>query len=301
MVMDGGKVINTLVGQNLSAALEKAREQGFVAVPLPPPKPKQEKESESPADHQLDTEPSRAVIIKGGNYRQLGPDFLAANANTVVGSRSVSAGEVYGNFDRPYLGELASLVRECATFPGGLACNFNPGAKGKDGTRAGQQFPYPWEAHHMIPESAFYRKDSRGEPAFKPNVMCALMKTKYDLNDGTNIIMLPAHEWGVPVHALLQHPSDHPEYTRNVIRKMQSIQKDLETVANAQLEHKGVDSSLHSNLLKLQDELWDMLVDLGRAVVDARYQNRELVHEHSRHVLFKAKRSGTKYEFGRLY
>lgn len=154
----------------------------------------------------------------------------------------------------------------------------------------------------MVPASAFDLKDKNGKPAFKDDEKKLLMQTEYDINHGHNIIMLPKLAWGAPVHGLLQHPSDHPEYTIKVIGMLQEVAKTVQKLVKKKPpDHKDVVANFFKRLKKVEDDCWNSLVDLGRASVASACAGRQLDHPDSKHVLYQALTRPTKYEFGRLY
>src|SRR6185503_6446963 len=111
---------------------------------------------------------------------------------------------------------IRDLVRKTAEFPGGPPENFDPSAKSPLGGSAGQKWPYAWEAHHMLPGSSFYymmKVNGQDRAPYTYQQMRLILVSDYNINHGHNIINLPDESWAVPVHALIQHPGDHPQYT----------------------------------------------------------------------------------------
>jgi hypothetical protein len=285
----------------VKAVGEAADKQKFVAVGADKAAKKEKEKKGEAAQHADSREPNQAVFGKVPGYAQRGHDFLKANSSAVP-NRELSPSAVYKDFGRDYLEKIVDLLRKHATFPGGPARNFNPKALSATGKKAGQRFPYGWEALHMIPASAFYLKDEKDQPAFTDQQAALLMKTPYDVNHGHNIIMLPKLAWGAPVHGLLQHPSDHPEYTIRVIKDLQSLGKAVQKkVKEKKKDHKALVANFFERLKKIEDGCWDFLVDLGRSSVASACAGKEFDHPQSKHVLFKALTRPTDYQFGRLY
>lgn len=283
--------------EKVGAAAEKAK---FVALPGARPAKKDEQKAGDKPEHASDQKPSKAVLEKAPGYAQRGHDFLAANAGGVP-RRDVSPGSVYADFSRDYLEKIVDLLRKRTTFPGGPAANFNPGAKSIASRKAGQRFPYTWEAHHMVPASAFYLKDENDRPAFTDEQRDLLMQTPYDVNHGHNIIMLPKLAWGAPVHGLLQHPSDHPEYTKRVIKLLQEIADSVQKKVKQKKPHKDVVANFFELLKKVEDKNWNFLVDLSHSSVAGACAGKTFDHPAAKHVLFAAQTRPTQYQFGRLY
>lgn len=278
-----------------------AKKWGFVAAP-PEPEEKPKKDEQEPApEHASDEVPAEAILCRKGRYAQRGHDFLKANAHGVAG-RKVAPRAVYAEFTRPYLEKIKPLLEEHAAFPGGRASSFNPGARSATtGKLARQRFPYPWEAHHLVPDSAFDGKGEDGEPAFTAEALEILKQTPYDLNHGHNIIMLPKLAWGVPVHALLQHPSDHPEYTLRTIKELRRVGDRIKALKRRAGPHEAVVASFFKELCDLENGNWNFIVKLSRAVVNDVCAGVEFVGPHAAHVRFESKSTGARYQFGRLY
>ncbi len=297
------KLVDTFVAEMVKKVGDAADKLLFTAAPAKK-KEKKEKEKEGEAaEHADESKPNQAILSKEpGGYAQRGHDFLAANRSSVP-NREVSPAGVYQDFSRDYLERIAKLCQKHTAFPGGPVANFNPGARSAAGRKANQRCPYPWEAHHMVPASAFDLKDENDRPAFTDEQKKLLLQTPYDINHGHNIIMLPKLAWGAPVHGLLQHPSDHPEYTKWVIGKLQEVAKRVQKLVKKQPppDHKDVVANFFERLKKVEDDCWNFLVDLGRSSVAAKCSGRQLDHPDSQHVLYQALTRSTKYEFGRLY
>jgi hypothetical protein len=151
----------------------------------------------------------RAILGKGTYYARNAAKYIRAN----------HAAE-YNDF--PHLGP-AAFRAEVSTQAGfSQPSNFNT-------EFSGQQRPYRWQAHHMIPGEAFYTEDSDGVPIFdKPKNFDILLKTPYDIDHGHNMIILPGEAWAVPVHALLQHPNNHNGYTLDVMEKLKDIDTQID-------------------------------------------------------------------------
>ena len=228
-----------------------------------------------------------AVLAKGYQYAQRGSDFI----------RKLNGRGVYRSVDEQYVKENLPEPKT-ARFPDADAPeNFDPGAKCVTRPRgvAGQIFPYVWEAHHLLPGSAFYYETDDG-PVFTEKQYEILLSSPYNINRGHNIIMLPKNALAVPVHKLLQHPSDHPEYTQKVMKDLRGLRKDLQRLIDTERPHKAIKAKLKEQLKNLESGCWDLLVALGRRSVErvasgARYQDEDGI------VRYTSK-SGTEYTWG---
>jgi len=158
---------------------------------------------------------------------------------------------------------------------GDLDGNFNTEAQ-YDGILAGCSMPYRWNAHHMIPGSAFYKqmKDDDGvKSVFTDDQYTLLLMSDYDVNNGHNMIPLPDYgmDFFQPVHKMLLHPSDHKKYTQQVQDKMKKVSKRLEDIeSKADEPHPDVSVKIAERLNKIEKELWKFLVQLGKKSVTAK-------------------------------
>ncbi|NTX05923.1 AHH domain-containing protein [Myxococcus sp. CA040A] len=282
--------MNTALSQRLLSIFERSRDRKYAAAKeANKKKPKPAEESADDADHVDSNAQPRGVLGKDGYYAQNGSDYIA----------SLDGRGVYRVFDHSYLDEIRDLVRQTAEFPGGPPENFNPRAKDKEKKPALQKYPYAWEAHHILPGSAFYYELKSG-PAFNHKQLRLILQSEYNLNHGHNIIMLPDQAWAVPVHALLQHPGDHPTYTQQVMEEMKAIAEKLQKEIDAQKDHKALVTKIFEYLKDLEEQYWDMLVELSRAVVESVTQGKQYVHEFVRYTP-KGKKAKSRYEWGSLY
>ncbi|MCP3165929.1 MXAN_0050 family toxin nuclease [Myxococcus qinghaiensis] len=282
--------MNTALSQRLLAIFERSRDRKYAAAKeAKKKKPKPAEESADDADHVDSNAQPRGVLGKDNYYAQNGSDYIA----------SLDGRGVYRVFDHPHLDEIRDMVRETAEFPGGPPENFNPGAKDKEKKPALQKYPYAWEAHHILPGSAFYYELKSG-PAFTYQQLRLILQSEYNLNHGHNIIMLPDQAWAVPVHALLQHPGDHPNYTQQVMRDMKTIAQRIQEKIDSNSDHKLLVVDIFTKLKNLEDDYWRMLVKLSRAVVAAVTQGKEYKHHLVRYAP-KDLKAKSRYEWGSLY
>ena len=151
----------------------------------------------------------------------------------------------------------------------------------------------------MLPGSAFYYETANG-PSFTFQQLRLLLQTDYNINHGHNIIMLPDQAWAVPVHALLQHPGDHPNYTQTIMREMKVISKKLQAKIDSKKDHKGLVEDIFEKLKELEEKYWDFLVALSRAVVESVTAGKEYKHDLVRYAP-KDKKAKSRYEWGSLY
>lgn len=187
-----------------------------------------------------------------------------------------------------------------------VACNFNTKAKRKAAGKTvypGQKFPYDWEAHHMIPGDAFtqVRAGVRGaEPIFNARQLRLMLMSDYDVNDGHNLIALPTNrmDFYQPVHDLIQHPSNHENYTVRVVKEMKKISKSLNKLtSDLEKPHPEVTVKIAQEMKNLENDLWKLLVKLGKIAVSSVVKNQEasLSEEDKDLLKYQTKDGKTKY------
>ncbi len=223
------------------------------------------KKKKSDSTHASSKEPPVAVLGKGQGYAQNGSDFIRGLTGRGVYNQ-------FGHLSQLVNSPLAADIHQTALFPGGPGQNFDPGFTFKTGKSrgkpAGQRFPYKWEAHHILPGSAFYYARNN-KPVFTADQYELLLQTVYNINHGHNIIMLPKELWAVFVHSLVQHPGDHPNYTQYVMDGMVKISNTLDSLVKQKKPHKEVVANLFSELQGLETDCWDFLVKLGKSLFAA--------------------------------
>lgn len=107
----------------------------------------------------------------------------------------------------------ATLPQEVKSGGGGLRTPDDPRAQSDAWHFGGQNFkkgylPYNHDYHHMLPFS--------GIQILSYKVLRIVQSSGYNLNHGCNMIILPKHPAIAAGLQLPNHPSDHPDYTREV-------------------------------------------------------------------------------------
>ncbi|KFE70575.1 AHH domain-containing protein [Hyalangium minutum] len=237
--------------------------------------------------HASTDDPLKGVLGKGDKYAQRAHDYLLTN-----GGRN----KVYQDLSHHHVKRINRKKLEHFKFPGGPVENFNPSAKYK-GKKAGQRFPYVWEAHHMLPGSAFYF-ELNGTLCFTAAQRQIILKSDYNINHGHNMIDLPDQAWAVPVHRLIQHPGDHPEYTARVMKALSKLSKKLQELADKGAKHEKLKEKVFEQLQDLENQCWEFLIALGRRSVNAVLAGKVLVDVN---VRYETKDGKTKFKWGALY
>lgn len=242
----------------------KALEGAFPASPNEPdPKHEKKKGKGAKGGHAADGAQAIAVLAKDGKYARRGARYINEQGGRGVYNVFSHLAQFKG-----LTPDLRAEVENAARFPGGPKSNFN--------VNVGLKYPYAWRAHHIIPGSAFYYEREDG-PVFTLKQYLILLQTPYDINHGHNIIMLPYEMWAVAVHALIQHPSDHPTYTQDVMATLQQISKTIKSLM-ADRTHDEVVADFASELRGAEDDLWDAIVQVGRDATAALFLNKRFDH-----------------------
>jgi len=227
-------------GERRKAALRKeAKEEA---------KKSKETKADAYGPHVDTNAPLCGVLGKGDNYARRGYAYI----------KKKNGRGVYQHFDFEHLTEIKELVREHAEFPGGHKENFNPSYT--------QQFPYQWQAHHLLPGSAFYY-EMGGKPVFSFQQLRLILQTDYNINHGHNLILLPEQNWACPVHTLVSHLGDHESYTTMVMNSLKERAKEIQEKVDDGLPHESAKSDLFEELKKLEDRVWKIVVAISRTAI----------------------------------
>lgn len=210
---------------------------------------KSQPEQANPGGPHVDANaPLRGVLGKGDNYARRGYTYL----------KDQDGRGVYRNFSFPHLDQIRSMVRDLAEFPEGPKRNFNPTYT--------QQLPYPWQAHHLLPGSAFYY-EIKGKPVFTFQQLRLILQTDYNINHGHNLILLPEQTWACPVHTLVSHLGDHESYTIMVMNSLSKRAKEIQEKIDQGSPHESMKIDLFDMLRKLEDQVWRVVVAISREAI----------------------------------
>jgi hypothetical protein len=285
------------------------------AVPTPNKKSKKSKKDESKGSHDATNAKRSAILHKNNEYKKNFSAYIKTDSdrNKVYNTISPNIKKLYAK-DRPLLITLFDEYFKMDSFE----CYFNTEAvlqKGDSITgkrrTSGCSKPYDWEAHHIIPGEAFtiMEKTKGGESeVFSPLQYEILSISDYDINHGHNIIALPGNSMDPfqPVHNLIQHPSNHSEYTSYVIKEMKKLKTDLDEYEEDMKEDHPKFSVIIADSLRdkemTEDILWEILIKIGEAVITAKVTKTkiELTKEEQGLVKYDAKTTDTKYKYGAL-
>lgn len=205
--------------------------------------------------HSKDTAPPTSKFGRGTQYRSAGYDHIKGHG---------SKPDVYNKRDGRLKSALTDLkVRPATTAPAGKPEKVDP-ASPEHAARYhlgyGPNFtiafaPYPNQAHHLIPVSAF------SDPPFTDAVMRVLRRVKdYDINEGANIVFLPRTDGWTRFHGLPTHNGDHPKYTEGVKKDLEMLAKEIKKLIKEK-QHADCDppSDVPDQLRRHQDAYWRYL------------------------------------------
>ncbi|WNG32199.1 hypothetical protein F0U61_00200 [Archangium violaceum] len=248
--------------------------------------------SDSNSFHMDVSQPVTSMLVTGDYYQYRGPRFIFQTGarkkiyndygRSLFKSLGVFNGQSYKESKPPlYVWANEAQWKQLAMFP--EAEGKFPGEKGifyylSD---VGQRRPYPWQAHHLLPESTFTKENTK----FTDEQMMVLERSFYNINNGHNIMMLPANDRYVPVHRLIAHYSSHPNYTIRVKSRMERVSDELQKVfdkAKKEKEHLAPFKAILKRLYQLEDEFWDFVLAISDASVAAALEDmqEEAVKQH---------------------
>jgi len=135
-----------------------------------------------------------------------------------------------------------------------------------------------------------------------------LLMSDYDINHGHNIIALPANgmDFFQPIHNLIQHPSNHANYTSRVIKEMKKLKKQLKKFEkNTKEDHPKISVLIAQTLRgkdRVEDLLWELLIKIGESIITGKVNKTkaDLDKDDMDLVKYKAKSTGTNYKYGAL-
>lgn len=123
----------------------------------------------------------------------------------------------------------------------------------------GCEFPYQWQAHHLLPQNVFYSY-------FKEEELELILSSTYDINDGRNIIFLPVNPSEIywKPHKLPNHCGSHPRYDQQVEEWLEPVRSNLRAIKGKELPHPDAANSVETTLHQVEQRAFNYLVSLGR-------------------------------------
>lgn len=268
---------------------------------------KKDEEKDEVKEHASSIVKCNAVLSKSsssnyaGNFSYYIQGKGKERANGVYGKISKNITSLYSK-NRP---KLVQYFNDFFVL-GKVACAFNSKSKLKTdmGTAfAGCGFPYAWEAHHMIPGEVFtcmIKGETADTRIFSAEQYLLLTMCDYDINNGNNLIALPTNrmDFFQPTHDLIQHPSSHSEYTGHVKTEMTELSDKLDELGSElDKPHPDIVVKLAESLKFLEDDLWDLLIKIGKTTVVSIVKNQELELSEYEQSLTKTQTAGGKTQY----
>jgi hypothetical protein len=218
----------------------------------PPSTSEDDAPPEKTAEHVDGSAP--AQFIYGGNvYVPNGARYIAATA-----SRSAKYATLTDPKKTP---QTLALMARAARFPSGPAFNFNPKLPFDGGKKANQRYPYRFQGHHLIPTEVY-----RDKKVWPEEVLGIRAPTPYDINQGRNVILLPAKPEMIDVHGLPCHFSNHAAYTGQVEEAMTTVVDELKALIDKKEHPKNVSQALKDRLGEVEDLAWDLVCEIGKGL-----------------------------------
>lgn len=237
-------------------------------------KKKREEAKKKGEKHVDSNEPLKGILAKNSKYATNGYKYLKAQDGRGV----------YKNVDHSYFVHIKDLVADHCKFPDTKhPDNFNPDGK------FGQNRPYTYQAHHILPGESFYCELSSG-PIFPEPQIDLILKSEYNINNGHNIIMLPTENEFVCVHMLMQHKGNHPKYSGMVMKGLKKISKKLQKIIDQAKPHEDVTAKIEKELENLETAYWNWIVKVSRSVISKVAGNIEYVYDPIKFKTSKKKR-----------
>lgn len=121
------------------------------------------------------------------------------------------------------------------------------------------QSPYINQAHHLLPEEAFSDK------YFDSDQMRMLRGVDYNINNGENIIFLPAVARDSEFHRLPHHSGSHPGYSEHVKNDMDVVRTALDKALAKDKKHKewNPPTDVKDVLTRLEVKYWHLVSAAG--------------------------------------
>ena len=135
--------------------------------------------------------------------------------------------------------------------------------------------PYPNHTHHMIPARGFFS-------LFNSDQKEILMRVEYDVNNENNLIILPSLIKCCRYHNLPWHETTnfHSDYNVEVQENARTITKRLNDIIAQQkpcTPEDNIPSDLPDQLYKLENCLWNILVNAGAVSINTINMKGKLV------------------------
>lgn len=119
-----------------------------------------------------------------------------------------------------------------------------------------QKFPYPWQAHHILPMEAFTGHFTTEELEY-------ILRSEYDINCGENVIFLPSRKRFMELHWLPGHWSSHAKYSKTVKKRMIKVKKRIGKEVSEGKPCKEISAGVETDLHQIEESMFELLSILG--------------------------------------
>jgi HNH/ENDO VII superfamily nuclease len=208
--------------------------------------------------HILWNYPIKAVLYRTNDYRENGISHIGGNGGKLS--------RVYNNDDKikAYLKNHTIGTKIEGATPGDAlhASGYHFNHFRADIARK----PYPNQGHHILPCELFSRRSEEGGKqggVFGTEELRVFYRLEYDVNNGNNVIFLPALTKHCDVHQLPYHIGSHPTYTANVSQDVEQINAQLKKSLEKPCEDWTPPESIPRQVKKYEDLYWDWIVLFG--------------------------------------
>ncbi|MFP2926518.1 AHH domain-containing protein [Pyxidicoccus sp. 3LG] len=208
--------------------------------------------------HILWNYPMKAVLYRKDDYRKNGVSHISGNE----GKRD----RVYDNNDK-----IKAYLKN-----NGIGTRIEGATAGDDQHSAGYHFkhfsagdagkPYPNQGHHILPCELFSRRSDEGGKqggAFGTEELRVFYRLDYNVNNGNNVIFLPASLNHCSVHQLPYHVGSHPTYTAQVSKDVEQINAQLKKSLEKPCEDWTPPESIPEEVKVYEDKYWGFIVVFG--------------------------------------
>lgn len=212
--------------------------------------------------HISSTEKNKAIWGRCANYRAQAINYIKSKNERL---------DVYNN--ESLLSITLALVQPTPSIDQNTGQTIKPGSALHRARYTFDNFkdrparkPYPNHAHHMIPANSFFNK-------FEYDQQELLKKISYDVNNGNNLIFLPAIARDCKYHRLPWHETTngHSNYSTEVKESAITIEQRLNEIIEEKkkcTEEDNVPNDLPKQLQDLENILWNIIINAGTISLD---------------------------------
>jgi hypothetical protein len=218
-----------------------------------------------------------------GNKQSVGAEYYALNAwhylghSSCPGDRKIydsSKLECYRFYSAKYKPnfyqkfprnkiDLANVVKNLTKLKSLDAKNYLLRAQSahENSGQVGQDFPYTWQAHHVLPWNCFIS-------VFTQIDIAVIRRSDYDINSGENIIFLPEYSDDTKHHKLPFHSSNHGKYNQSVISQFKGLKRAINKKRKNKEPHEAIAIAIEKELHNLENVFFRKVKNYGEKRLD---------------------------------